>query len=349
MGCRLLPCRRTCRAAFAAAILCFSITGAADRLRAADTIRPRTEPRADTAGNTIVDLSYAGGSIELVFRAQDFDVPASALVEWVSRSARAAATYFGRFPVPRARILLTAVPGARVAMGSAIADPEPRIRMRIGRDITTAGLAQDSTLVHEMAHLAIPDHEVRHLWFHEGMATYVETIARVQAGQIGAERAWAEFMSELPTGMPRRGDRGLDATPSWNRRYFGGALYFLAADVEIRKRTANRLGLQDALRAIQAAGGNLSRSWPLERLIAIGDQATGTSVLRNLYTQMGARPGGPKLEQLWSDLGIRRDGRRIVLDTAAPLTTIRWAITERPSQPLLVEAPRLMREAVLRR
>lgn len=313
---------------------------------AAETSRLPT-PQVDEAGNTAVDLKYAGGTIDLRFRAQDFDVPASALVQWVTRSAQAATTYFGRFPIKRVRVTLTAVQGSHVMMGSAIADPDPRIRVRLGRAISAPALAADSTLVHEMAHLAIPDHEEKHLWFHEGMATYVETIGRVQAGHITAARAWAEFMNEMPTGTPRRGDRGLDATPSWTRRYWGGAAFFLAADVEIRKQTANRLGLQDALRGVQAAGGDLRRSWPLDHLITIADQSTGTRVLKTLYSQLGARPGATNLERLWTDLGIRRDGRRVSFDDTAPLTTIRWAITERPSQPLLIAAPRLMREVSL--
>lgn len=307
----------------------------------------RAEPRTDQAGNTVVELKYAGGVVDFRFRAQDFDAPASALVAWVTRSAQAVSTYFGRFPVTRVRLTLTAVPGDIVAMGSAIADPDPRIRIRLGRSISAAALAADSTLVHEMAHLAVPDHEEKHLWFHEGMATYVEVIGRVQAGLITPARAWAEFIAELPNGTPRRGDRGLDATPSWSRRYWGGALFFLAADVEIRKQTANRLGLQDALRGVQAAGGSLKRSWPLEELIAIADQTTGTQVLRKLYANMGPRPGAVDLDRLWASLGIRRDGRHIVFDDTAPLTTIRWAITDRPSLPLLLAAPRLMRETSL--
>ena len=329
--------------AFSLAVLtCTLLVGAPLRVAAETT---QAVPRTDEAGNTVVDLRYAGGQIDVRFRAQDFDLPASALVLWVTRSAQATATYFGRFPVARARVTLTAVPGDIVTMGSAIADPDPRIKIRIGRAITAAALAADSTLVHEMAHLAIPDHEEKHMWFHEGMATYVETIGRVQAGHITPARAWAEFMVELPNGAPRRGDRGLDATPSWSRRYWGGAVFFLAADVEIRKLTANRSGLQDALRGVQAGGGSLERSWPLDKLIAVADQATGTQVLRKLYADMGARPGAVDLDRLWASLGIRRDGRRIVFDDAAPLTTIRWAITDRPSQPLLIAAPRLMREA----
>jgi hypothetical protein len=66
---------------------------------------------------------------------------------------------------------------------------------------------------------------------------------------------WRDLIEGLPHGLPRAGDRGLDFTPTWGRTYWGGAMYCLLADVEIRKRTGNRHGLQDALRGVLAGGG----------------------------------------------------------------------------------------------
>ena len=54
----------------------------------------------------------------------------------------------------------------------------------------------------------------------------------------------------MPKGLPRAGEGGMDQSPSWGRTYWGGALYCLQADIAIREQTANRVGLQTALRAI---------------------------------------------------------------------------------------------------
>ena len=113
----------------------------------------------------------------------------------------------------------------------------------------------------------------------EGLATYVEPIARAQAGELSVHKVWGDLVRGLPQGLPRDGDRGLDHTPTWGRTYWGGALFYLLADVEIRRRTDNRRGLQDALRAIVAAGGNIARYWPVEKVLAAGDKGTGTQVL----------------------------------------------------------------------
>jgi predicted metalloprotease with PDZ domain len=120
-------------------------------------------------------------------------------------------------------------------------------------------------------------------WMEEGLATYVEPIARVEAGQLDAKTIWRDMMDGMPKGEPGAGDEGLDRTHTWGRTYWGGALFCLVADIEIRKETKNRKGLQDALRAIVAAGGTIDQDWPITRAIEIEEKATGTQVMRDMY------------------------------------------------------------------
>src|SRR5204862_508621 len=79
---------------------------------------------------------------------------------------------------------------------------------------------------------------------------------------------WGGLAHGLPQGQPRDGDRGLDHTPTWGRTYWGGAMFCLLADVEMRRRSAGRAGLQQALQGLGAAGGNYSVRWPVERVLA---------------------------------------------------------------------------------
>ena len=105
--------------------------------------------------------------------------------------------------------------------------------------------------------MAFPSVSRQHHWIEEGLATYVEPIARAQAGSLRAERVWADMVRDMPQGQPGPGDRGLDHTRNWGRTYWGGAVFCLLADVQFRARTGNRRGLQHALRGILAAGGNI--------------------------------------------------------------------------------------------
>jgi hypothetical protein len=132
----------------------------------------------------------------------------------------------------------------------------------------------------------------------------------------------------MPNGLPRPKDRGLDYTSSWARTYWGGALFCLIADIEIRKRSDNHFGLQDALRAILEDGGTLDQRWQLREALRSGDRATGVAVLSELYEQWGETPMQVDLQALWHDLGVERNGSRASLNDKAPLAAIRRAITD---------------------
>jgi predicted metalloprotease with PDZ domain len=180
-----------------------------------------------------------------------------------------------------------------------------------------------------MLHLGFPNVPDRYLWIEEGLATYVEPIARCRVGLITPERVWGDLVDGLPQGEPEAGDRGLDYTHTWGRTYWGGALFCLRADVEIRRRTGNRYGLEHVLRAIHAAGGTIDQSWTLDRAIAVGDAGTGVPVLRELYNEMKAKPDKVDLPALWKQLGVVRHGQTVVFDSHAPLAAVRKAITVR--------------------
>jgi len=177
-----------------------------------------------------------------------------------------------------------------------------------------------------MVHLAFPSVPENNHWIEEGLATYVEPIARARAGNLTQEKIWGDMVEGMPQGLPKPGDRGLDFTHTWGRTYWGGALFCLLADVDIRKTTGNRMGLEDGLRGILKAGGSIEVEWPLMRALQTADQATGVPVLEQLYEKMRATPVSPDLDQLWKDLGIKYDGERVTFDDSAPLAAVRKAI-----------------------
>jgi hypothetical protein len=277
------------------------------------------------------ELNVPGGLIDVEFVAPSSAAWRSVALKWIENSVRAVSTYYGKFPVQRSKIRIASCPGVQPRGGQAFGWRGPLITISLGRDATLATLADDWLLTHEMVHLALPSLPDQHHWLEEGLATYVEPIARARAVMLTPEQAWAELVNGLPQGQPEPGDRGLDRTPTWGRTYWGGALFCLRADVAIRQRTGNRLGLEHALRAILAAGGSIDRDWTIDKVIEIGDQAVGASVLRELYDEMGSEPVRVDLGSLWRQLGIKREGKTVVFDNTAPLSNLRDAITARQS------------------
>jgi hypothetical protein len=275
-------------------------------------------------------LEIAGGHVDVAFAPSDPAFPKRRALEWISSAARAVATYYGRFPVARVRVLVIPLDGNRVGHGTTFGYGGAAIRVGLGRDTPASVLANDWVMTHEMVHLAIPEMGEDHEWLTEGIPTYVEPLGRAQAGQIRPEKVWADLVWGLPKGLPAAGDRGLDHTPTWGRTYWGGALFCLLADIEIRERTAGRKGLQDALRAVVAAGGDVEQHWPIERVLAVGDRATEVHVLREMYDHMKADPAPVDLDELWRKLGVRGAGHTLTLDDSAPLAAVRRAIVAGP-------------------
>lgn len=277
------------------------------------------------------DVDLPDASIHIV-RSGNADAPDIAVLRnWISDAATAVRTYYGRFPVRRLRVIVQPLEGHGVRTGTTYAFHIATIRVSVGRDSGDADLVSDWIMTHEMVHLAMPRFADRHAWLEEGLATYVEPIARAQAGQLTEEKVWGDMFDDMQKGMPLADDHGLDNTSTWGRTYWGGAMFYLLADVQIRERTANRLGLQDALRAIVAAGGSHLAAWDVDRTLAIGDGATGTTVLSELYAEMRDAPVTPDLEQLWQRLGVGRREGQMAFDEDAPLAEIRRAITRAPA------------------
>jgi hypothetical protein len=304
------------------------------RVSAADAVIVPTA-QATEQSSEAQTLNVDGVEVRIEFSDADDRIDRSRLDEWIERSLRIVAGYYRRFPTKHLLIRISAVDGAGVRSGTTFGIPQAFIRLQVGRDVTPEQMRDDWILVHEMIHLALPDVGRAHAWLSEGIATYVEGVARAQAGNRSVLDVWSEFVRSMPQGLPEAGDQGLDNTPTWGRTYWGGALFCLLADVEIRKRTNNRFGLQDALRAVAQASGGLASDWLIARVLSTADAAVGTSALADLYAQMKDAAVTPDLAALWKNLGIEPDGESIRLREDAPLASIRKAITQsKVSKPL---------------
>jgi hypothetical protein len=100
----------------------------------------------------------------------------------------------------------------------------------------------------------------------------------------------------------------------------------LLADVEARKRTGSRRGLEHGVRGVLLVGGIASEVWSLADTLRVADDAIGTPVLTPL-AERHARKGSPfALFALFESLGVRARGDQITLDDTAPLASIRHAI-----------------------
>jgi hypothetical protein len=161
-----------------------------------------------------------------------------AVNDWVQRAAQAVSGFYGRYPVKQVSIFV--LPARHGGIDGGEEWDGERIEIHLGPDTTIAELKDSWMLTHEMFHLSQPDFDDQYQWMSEGMADYLEPVARVRIGQITAQRFWKDLVEGLPQGLPEAGDGGLDRTHTWGRTYWGGCLFWLLADIQIREQTHNQ-------------------------------------------------------------------------------------------------------------
>jgi hypothetical protein len=314
--------RALCAAAWTsgAAHLAWPLAAASLLAGGAACARPASGPFSSGEGDET--LAVPGAALHLEFL-EGFDLPLRQATRSALRAAaNAVATYLGgRFPVPSVRIRLVAIEGHGVHAGRAYNVPDLNLSLHVGIASTVTDFRDDWVMVHEMLHLAIPDVPPGQLWFHEGVATYAEGVARGRAGLEAPLDVWHEWRVGMPKGLPAEGDRGLDRTPTWGRTYWGGALFCLLADLRIHERSRLRLGLAQALQGVLAAGGTYAVAWPLERTLAVADAAIGQDTLAELHAAWADTPVRVDLPALWASLGVGD-----AFDDDAPRAALRRAI-----------------------
>ena len=263
--------------------------------------------------------------IRLLISSGKLPVGREAIRAWVETAAKAVARFYGKFPAEE--VTVTVLAGGHGLVDGGTTFGGRAIRINVGREATRESLLEDWRMPHELLHVAFADLDEDYQYLEEGLSTYLEPIVRAQAGLLSDERVWRDMVDGFPNGMPGFFDRGLDHTHSWGNLYWGGARFWLLADLQIRQKSEGKKTLQDALKAIYEQGGNGTVHLELDRMLTLGDTATGTTVLRDLHAKMGMKKDPGDLEALWKQLGVEKHGEKVTFRDDAPLAAIRQAIT----------------------
>ena len=138
-------------------------------------------------------VAIAGSQLDVIIRDKVLLSKRDRLLDWVSYSAQVVHHYYGRFPVDKVRVKMEVTDGNRVRFGQAFGGDSPSLRLVVGEDITADVLRRDWIMVHEMVHLAMTNVPRNQRWLLEGLATYIESIARAQLGHLSEDFVWNGF------------------------------------------------------------------------------------------------------------------------------------------------------------
>lgn len=251
---------------------------------------------------------------------------AKLLIDGATRAASLVKAALGRLPVHDPLILIVQGRGDEMH-GKTLGAGGASSILFVGGETPSDVIERSWVPIHELVHMTLPSQPYRRRWLEEGCATYVEPIIRVRAGVISPEKYWGDLLDGLPRGVPSDDSDGFDGDRSWAATYWGGALYWFLADLEVRERSQGRCSALEALRGLIAAGGNIGVRWPLEKVLGTLDRTCGVDSFSRLYERFGRRRGHVELESMFAKLGVRiRDGA-VRFDDSAPLASVRKAMT----------------------
>ncbi len=261
--------------------------------------------------------------LEIVVLDGPLDASQDLLYRWVRDSARVVGQFWRGFPVEHALVVLLPIPNRHgVVFGKVLPESSPGVIVLVGEHTPRERLYGDWILVHELFHLGTPSFNGEGKWYDEGLATYYEPLIRARAGWRSEADVWKEFAHDMPQGLAAMG-KGLENADDYADIYWGGGLFCLVADLELRKQSDGKRGLEDGLVGVLDAGGNASEVWPLGRTLSLADRTTGASVLARLAKSHATRGKKIDLDAMWRDLGVVMTGDQIELRDDAPLSRIR--------------------------
>ncbi|MFA6218694.1 MAG: hypothetical protein WC692_02835 [Erythrobacter sp.] len=273
------------------------------------------------------DIAIGDATIRLVYADGAPGVDRMLVEQWVRESAAAIVAYFGTFPAKRFGLVVIADNGNRVGHATTWGFDGAAGRIEVGTGAGRDAFLRDWVLVHEMVHAALPSVPRRALWLQEGAATYLEPIARAIGGQLPSDAVWKQAIDGMPNGIPPAGDGGLDGTERWGRLYWGGAFFWLSAEIAVFEATRGKATLRQGLALIgRESGGNGSYIEP-EDLMDLADTVYGTPILRPLYARFAETRVEPDLALTFARLGVAEDGDRLRYDDRAELSELRRSMT----------------------
>ena len=188
-------------------------------------------------------------------------------------------------------------------------------------------------LPHELIHASFPSLQEPDLWLEEGLATYLEPLVRVRAGQLAQADLWRDLARDLPQGAPQAGEGGLRGTRTWHRLYWQGAVFWLQAELAVFRRTGGQRSLSDGL----CAWARLEDAddFDAERAFTAMDAALGQPILFELYRKASAQGIDQNPTRLLAELGVARarTATDVSLDESAPAAALRRRLTQPSPRP----------------
>jgi len=280
-------------------------------------------------------VELPGGALHVALLEGADSAERTKLDEWLAHISRAAVTAYGRLPLSDVQVLIIPVRGDSerepVVFGQSTRGQGNALTLFVDVTQPAEEFDRDWVAVHELSHLFHPYVGSRGAWLAEGLATYYQNVLRARAGLLTPQQAWQQIdagfsrgRADIHTGNPILEDAG--DSRAFMRVYWSGTAYWLEVDTELRRGSANRLSIDEALRRFDACCLPSYRRWEPAEFVAKLDALLGTDVFTRRFREYRARRDFPDTAALYAEFGLRGAGDGLQFDDAAPAADVRRAI-----------------------
>jgi hypothetical protein len=220
------------------------------------------------------------------------------LTEWLITVMTTTSLLYGELPREEIRIVLQPYAGRGAVPFARILREQPEgVLFYVDPDEPLSAFVEDWTAYHELSHLFIPYPGYRDIWFSEGLASYYQNVLQGRAKLLTRDEAAAKLAAGFERGknddshaLLTLGELGpvMREKRAFMRVYWSGALYFLTADITLRRLPpddARPRTLDGVLREFAACCLMQPRDWTGMAIAAEFDRIAATNLFTTLYRQ----------------------------------------------------------------
>jgi hypothetical protein len=290
------------------------------------------------ASNQYEQIVHRDQVVSIYYQASFNEAERKMTYQWLKQVNDALLTVYNELPKDNYTINIEKSPSrsSPVPWGQVKRGTPTSVLLVINPDLGHDALISDWTVFHELSHLLIPYRGNGDLWLSEGLATYYQNIIQARSGRFDETKMWHKIVAGFKRGRNEQRWQHINLTEvsdniretrQFMRIHWSGVLFWLTADIELRKR--GNSSLDQALKLLRHCCEEQSMS--AQEIASKLDELTNENIFVALFDKYRKSYSTPEFDSILNDLGVKHTQWTgdISFDNDAPFASIRKQIYQR--------------------